>query len=340
MRERAVGADGRGPAALLVEQLRARRDIAVLDQRTEGDLGGAALALHRGERAFVERQFLLDPLERGVAVIAFALAADPFAPQPFGHRAGGAGAEERIEHHVAALGGGEQHAVEQAFGLLRRVDLVPALLQPLRPVADRQHPVAAHLQFVVERLHRAVVEVILGLLALRTPQQRLMRIGEARAAEIGHRVRLAPDDVVEDPEAQVLQDRADAVDVVIAADDPQPAIGLEHALGLGQPFAGEIVVDLETVELVPVIGHRIDVAAIGPVEIAPELEVVGRVGEDEVHAGVGKRAHGGHAIAGEDLPQRKQFLRSLRRFYSRFGATLRGLDDPHDMLPCPELSTG
>ena len=52
-----------------------------------------------------------------------------------------------------------------------------------------------------------------------------MRIGETGAAKIGHGVGFAPDDVVEDPKAQILQNRADTVDIVIAADDPQSAIG-------------------------------------------------------------------------------------------------------------------
>ena len=151
-------------------------------------------------------------------------------------RAGGAGAEERVEHHVAALGRGEQHAVEQCLGLLRRVRLVAVVvLQPLAPGADREGPVAAHLQLVVQCLHRAVVELVARLLALARPDQRLVRIGEARAAEIGHRVGLAPHDVVEDPEAQILQSRAEAVDIVIAADHPQSAIRLQNAPALRQP---------------------------------------------------------------------------------------------------------
>ena len=139
-----------------------------------------------------------------------------------------------------------------------------------------------------------------------------MRIREPRALEIGHGVRLAPDDVVEDPEAQILQDRTDAVNVVIATDDPQRPIGLEHAFGFRQPFAGEIVVDLEAVELVPVIGHGIDMAAVGPVEIAAQLQVVRRIGEDQVDAVVGQAAHRLHAVSVEDLAQRQIVLRRDR----------------------------
>ena len=65
-----------------------------------------------------------------------------------------------------------------------------------------------------------------------------MRVGEARAAEVRHRVRLAPDDVVEDPEVGVLEQRADAVDVVIAADHPDRAVVLEDAPRLARASRG------------------------------------------------------------------------------------------------------
>ena len=66
-----------------------------------------------------------------------------------------------------------------------------------------------------------------------------MRVGEAPAAEIRHRVGLAPDHVVEDPESQLLQDRADAEDVVVGADHPERAVLAQQPAALGQPFAGE-----------------------------------------------------------------------------------------------------
>ena len=107
-------------------------------------------------------------------------------------------------------------------------------------------------------LHRLVVEGVARVGARRRPDQRLMGIGEAAAAEIRHRIGLAPDDVVENPEAEILQDGADAEDVVIGADDPQRAIGLERAAAFGEPGARERVVVGEARELVPVVvdAHR------------------------------------------------------------------------------------
>jgi len=109
-----------------------------------------------------------------------------------------------------------------------------------------------------------------------------MRIGEARAAEIGHRVRLAPDDVVHDPEAEILHRRADAEDVVIGADDPDRAGVLQHAPRRRHPVAREFVIDLEAGELVPVVIDGVDPGLVGPRQLAAELQIVGRVGEDEI----------------------------------------------------------
>src|SRR3546814_14960273 len=63
-------------------------------------------------------------------------------------------------------------------------------------------------------------DLVARLFAHRRPDQRLVRVGEAGALEIGHRVRLAPHDVVEDPIAIVLERGADAENIVIAADHP------------------------------------------------------------------------------------------------------------------------
>lgn len=46
---------------------------------------------------------------------------------------------------------------------------------------------------------------------------------ETAALEVRHRVDFAPDDIVEDPEVQILQHGADAEDVVIGADHPDGA---------------------------------------------------------------------------------------------------------------------
>ena len=49
-----------------------------------------------------------------------------------------------------------------------------------------------------------------------------------------------------------------------------------------QPGTGEGVIGGEAVEAVPVVVDRIDLGLVGTVQIALELEIVGRVGEDHV----------------------------------------------------------
>ncbi len=123
------------------------------------------------------------------------------------------------------------------------------------PVQSGSSQSRAHLQALVQLLHRIVVEgVALGALVARRPDQRLVRVGEALALEVRHRVGLAPDDVVQQPEAQILQRRADAEDVVVAADHPQRALGLEHAARRGEPGAGEGIVDARNRRTCP--SHR------------------------------------------------------------------------------------
>ena len=131
-----------------------------------------------------------------------------------------------------------------------------------------------------------------------------MRVGEAPAAEVRHRVGLAPDHVVEHPEAQILQDRPDAEDIVIGADHPQRAGVLQHAARLAQPFAGEAVVFGEAGELVPVIVDGVDLGIVGTAQLVLELKIVGRIGEDQIGAAFRQRPHFLHAIALDHSIQR------------------------------------
>ncbi len=91
-----------------------------------------------------------------------------------------------------------------------------------------------------------------------------MGIGEPTAAEVRHWIGLAPNDVVQNPEAEILQDRADAENVVIGPDDENRRVVLHHAPRGGEPIAGELIVIGEARELVPIVIDRIDSALIGP----------------------------------------------------------------------------
>ena len=258
-----------------------------LDQAEEGHARLAALG--RRERKGLRRQRLDrgDALARRLGIDRSrarqpmkwrpsALATAPVVPVP----------KNGSSIDIAGVAGRQHHPRQQRLGLLRRMDLLAlAVLQPLLAGAERQIPVRAHLQVVIAALQRLVMEGVFRALAARRPDQRLMRIGEATAAEIRHRIGLAPDDVVQHPEAEILQDRADAEDVVVAADDPERAVGLQHAAAGGQPGAGEGVIFGEGRELVPVVVDGIDEAVVGPAQIAAELEIIGRIGEDQIDAG-------------------------------------------------------
>ena len=144
-----------------------------------------------------------------------------------------------------------------------------------------------------------------------------MRIGEAAARKFGIGIGLAPDHVVQDPEAQILQDRADAEDVVIGADHPERAGVLQHAARRGQPVAGEAVIVGEAAELVPVIVDRIDLGLVGTAQFAAQLQIVGRVGEDQIGAAFGQRVHALDAIAFDHLIQFQTAMRPPEFYQQR-----------------------
>src|SRR5262245_43472337 len=132
-----------------------------------------------------------------------------------------------------------------------------------------------------------------------------MRVGEALPTKIRHGIGLAPHHVIEHPEAEILQDGADAEDVVIAADHPQSAGGLEHAAAGREPVAGEGVVGGEASELVPIVVDGIDAAVVRPVKLVVELKVVRRIGEDEIDRGFRQAVERLDAIADDNAVERE-----------------------------------
>ena len=308
-RQRTVGAHAGVQLAARVGQDRAGLQQARLDQHAERDARLGALAGLGRHVLGCQRLDLGDALARDGGIVGIAFEADEAAAEAARHRAGRAGAEERIEDRVAGIGRGHDAAEQQRFGLLRRVRLLAVVaLQALAAGAERQQPVGAHLGALVQLLHRIVVEgIALRRLVARRPDQRLVCVGEALAAEVRHRVRLAPHDVVQQPEALILQCRADAKDVVVAADHPERALGLQRAPRGRQPRAGELVVEREACpdglggvsELVPVVVDRVDLAVVGTQQVAAQLKIVGRVGEDHVDGSFRQGLHQFDAVADE-----------------------------------------
>lgn len=98
---------------------------------------------------------------------------------------------------------------------------------------------------------------------------------------------------------------------MVGADDPNGAVRFQHAARRQQPGAGEGVVDLKTRELIPVIVDGIDLGLVGPVQIAIELQIVGRIGKDHVDGLFGQPVERGDAIALQDRIQPFGLLGSM-----------------------------
>jgi len=75
----------------------------------------------------------------------------------------------------------------------------------------------------------------------------------------------------------------------------------EQATASGQPLAAEVIIGLEGLEAVPLVVHCVDAGHIGAPEIAPELQIIWRIGEDQVDAVLGQALENLQAIARDDL---------------------------------------
>ena len=81
--------------------------------------------------------------------------------QLFGYRTGRSRSEERVKHHVADIGRSHNHAIQQRFRLLGRMQLIAVFaFQAFLAGAKRNLPVAAHLRIVIQRFHRFIVKRI------------------------------------------------------------------------------------------------------------------------------------------------------------------------------------
>ena len=130
-----------------------------------------------------------------------------------------------------------------------------------------------------------------------------MGVGKAAATEIWHRVGLAPDHIIEDPVANILERRAHAENIVIAADNPEGAGGFQHAFRGGQPGLGETVISGQIIKPVPGLINPINPAMIRARQLPTQLQIIGRVGKHHIHRVGGHGVHRFNAIAEGDLVQ-------------------------------------
>ena len=134
-RERAVGAHQRLMPALGIDELCAGRDQPALDQRRERHARRLARGHERRERRLGQRLDRGDALlgRRGVGGVA--LDADEAPAEPLRHRAGRAGAEERVEHHIAGREAASMTRASSASGFCVGCSFLPS------PPLSRSSPV-------------------------------------------------------------------------------------------------------------------------------------------------------------------------------------------------------
>ena len=130
-----------------------------------------------------------------------------------------------------------------------------------------------------------------------------MGIGKTAPAKIGHGIGFAPNNVIEHPEAQILQGRADPENIVIGTNDPKAGLRLHDAAALGQPSAGKGVIIGKACEFIPIIVDRIHYALVGARQSAFQLQIIGGIGKNEIHTGIGGTwpAWRGFSVAMPDL---------------------------------------
>jgi len=163
-----------------------------------------------------------------------------------------------------------------------------------------EFPNAFHLLAAIGFLHQLVVEGVAALFVFGGPDNCFGGVGEIAAGEIGRWVGLDPGNVVQKFEIELLHGEADGMDYVAGAADPNRSVGFEDALAGGEPCAIEFVVGVGAARTVPIAFVDADHAA-GVAGDAVVGEKIGRVGENQVHAGFGNFCEDFEAVALEDF---------------------------------------
>ncbi len=95
---------------------------------------------------------------------------------------------------------------------------------------------------------------------------------------------------------------------MVAADHPHRAVRLQGAADESEPFAGEAVVFGERGEAVPGVVDTVDLGLVRAVEVAGELEVVGRIGERDVDRAGREPGEVLQRVAAEDVCSKRAGL--------------------------------
>ena len=164
--------------------------------------------------------------------------------------------------------------------------LAEALFVPPR---RREAPDGLHLLAAVFAAHLVVVERVLVTAALRRlarPQDDFGRVSERPPSQIGRRVGLLPDYVVEQPKAVRLKRHAHAGIYVQRPRHPYRAVRLQDAVTFRRPAQVESVVGFQALTAVPLaLVHAYH--APGDAGNPVVREEIGRIRPHAIHAFVG-----------------------------------------------------
>src|SRR5262245_7979458 len=143
----------------LVGQRDAGLEDTELDDGAEWHARFVAFRLGRLKRGWRVRPYSVDASLGGRGIGGIALDAKPAPAEALGNRAGGARTEKRVDHQITGIGGGQQQPMQQRLRLLRWMRLATLPIpETLGARADWKQPVGAHLDVIVQRLHRLIVE--------------------------------------------------------------------------------------------------------------------------------------------------------------------------------------
>ena len=155
--------------------------------------------------------------------------------------------------------------------------------QALLSRAKRNLPVAAHLRVFVQRFHRLIVKGIFRFRVFDRPNQGFVSIGKTRPLKIRHRICLVPDNVVQNPETQILQDVPDTENIVVRTDDPDGAVVFQNTACSRHPLAGIAVIGGQAFKTVPFFINAADIAVVRTGQSIAELEIIRRIGKNQIN---------------------------------------------------------
>jgi hypothetical protein len=133
------------------------------------------------------------------------------------------GGSSLVGYHTARRG--QQGAPEESQRFLGR--MVAHALLALGYGKDT--PDRGELAGGIRVVYEIVVEGVSGASTLARPEEGLVGMGEGCVQRVGDGVGLLPGDLVDNPEIQALQCKAEAKDDVVSSGDPERSVWLEDA---------------------------------------------------------------------------------------------------------------